>query len=88
MLSDYHYNTHTVLDLFKDGVKKYGNKVLLNHHNGTQWESFTWNQVDTMVKALASYFIDLGLKPGDVVSIYSENRPEWAIADLATLSIG
>ena len=87
MLSDYNYSTHTVLDIFYDGVKRYGDKPLLYRHNGKQWESLSWNQVDAKVKALASYFITLGIKAGDVISIYSENRPEWVIGDIATLSV-
>src|SRR3989442_15885414 len=31
---------------------------------------------------------DLGAKPGDRICFHSENRPEWAIADLAILSLG
>jgi long-subunit acyl-CoA synthetase (AMP-forming) len=32
--------------------------------------------------------IDIGLQKGDILSIYSQNRPEWVIADYATFSCG
>src|SRR5687767_13337608 len=30
----------------------------------------------------------MGIKPGDLIALLSENRPEWSIADLAILSLG
>jgi long-chain acyl-CoA synthetase len=39
-------------------------------------------------RALSLGLRDLGLRPGDRVSILSDSRPEWIIADLAVLSAG
>lgn len=38
--------------------------------------------------ALAGYFYQRGVRKGDRVAILSENRPEWAITDLATQLLG
>jgi len=37
---------------------------------------------------LAAGFLALGLRPGDRVGIWSPNREEWVITQLATASIG
>jgi len=52
------------------------------------WVDLSWNQVGAQVDALASYMIDIGLQKGDILSIYSQNRPEWVSADYATFSCG
>jgi len=88
MASQYDYEKNTVIDIFRDGVKKYGDRVLFRYHNGSTWEGISWNTIGDEVDCLASYLINEGIKPGDILSIYSENRPEWVTADIATLSIG
>jgi len=40
------------------------------------------------VFSFRDYLLRLGLKPGSKVAIYSENRPEWHIADFGTLLAG
>jgi len=61
---------------------------------------FLWQKVDGKYKArtyrqtmdevihLARALRDLGIGEGDRVVICSENRPEWAIADIAIMSLG
>ena len=47
-----------------------------------------WNEVSDAVRQLAGALVAAGVKPRDRVLISAENRPEWAIADLAIMSIG
>ena len=42
----------------------------------------------TTVQALSLGLIDLGVAPGDKVSILGNTRPEWTYADFAALSVG
>lgn len=53
-----------------------------------QWERISWETLERRVQALAGYLHQQGIRPGDRVAILSENRPEWAITDLATQLIG
>ncbi len=48
----------------------------------TTWEGF-WDQVEVAAHGLLA----LGIEVGDVVSIHSEDRPEWVILDMATVAI-
>ncbi|MCH8986064.1 MAG: AMP-binding protein, partial [Acidobacteria bacterium] len=51
------------------------------------WQERTWNQLWDEVLTAAHGLLDLGVAVGDVVSIHSEDRPEWIILDLATVAI-
>ncbi len=52
------------------------------------YEFISWRELEEMVLATASYLLELGVKPGDRIGIFSSNRPEWWVADLATLAVG
>lgn len=49
---------------------------------------WSWTRVRDEVDAFARALVGLGVEPGDRVLLVSENRPEWAIADLAIMSAG
>jgi long-chain acyl-CoA synthetase len=51
------------------------------------WQEITWAQLWEDVHAAAHGLLALGVKPGDRVSIHSEDRPEWVILDLATVAV-
>jgi long-chain acyl-CoA synthetase len=53
------------------------------YYNNVSTEEFA-----RRVKFLGLGLVDLGVESGDRIAILSENRLEWAIADLSTLSIG
>jgi len=52
------------------------------------WQSLSWSETARRVAALREALIGLGLQRCDRVLLVSENRPEWAIADLAIMAAG
>ncbi len=46
----------------------------------------TYAELGAQVRQLAARLIDRGLEPGDRVAIFSTNRPEWSLTDLACAS--
>jgi len=60
----------------------------LKFKNGEEWDSISYPKLSEIVKKVGANLMDQGIMPGDRVGIFSENRPEWTIADLAILSIG
>lgn len=48
----------------------------------------TYIQLQERVRALAASLKELGLRRGDKVTLFSDNRPEWLTLDLAILSLG
>ncbi len=73
---------------FFDIAATSGDKPLLFHKSHRQWANLNWNQVADAVRRLAAALVVAGVMPRDRVLISAENRPEWAIADLAVMSIG
>lgn len=52
------------------------------------WEERTWAELFEDVRAFGLGLRALGVEPGDRVAIHSEDRPEWLIAEYATIAIG
>ena len=65
-----------------------GDKPFLWAKRNDAWSSITWRQAAEHVRALGQGLIALGVKPGERLLLVSENRPEWALADLAVMSAG
>ncbi len=62
--------------------------LLYKRAAGGAWETLSWSDLSARIRVLAAHLVSSGLEKGDKVAILSENRPEWAIADLAVLSAG
>jgi len=52
------------------------------------WVSLSWTETAKRVRHLARGLNALGIQAGDRVALIAENRPEWAIADLAIMAAG
>ena len=52
------------------------------------WTDIPWDDLHERVHQLAGFLHARGVRAGDRVAILSENRPEWAVADLATQVLG
>ena len=48
----------------------------------------SWRDLLTEVDAFAAGLVELGVSRGDHVGLISENRAEWLVCDLATMSLG
>ena len=77
-------------EMFGKSVIRYcKNPCLGSRPDGNSDYSFmTYEEVDRHVKAVAGNLKEMGVEKGDKIAILSENRPEWAIFDLATLALG
>jgi long-subunit acyl-CoA synthetase (AMP-forming) len=52
------------------------------------WRTMTWRDYRDQVMAAARGLVSLGFQPGDGLVILAGNRPEWMIADLASIVAG
>lgn len=57
------------------------------HKAGDAWRDVTHREVESRVRAIAAALRELGIAAGDRVSILSETRLEWALADWACLAV-
>src|SRR5437016_10645887 len=53
-----------------------------------QWEAVSSEEFLRRVAGLSSALVELGVKPGDRVGLFSANRPEWHTADFAISGAG
>ena len=69
-------------------AKTVGDKPLFFRKINGSWSGLSWADVDRRIRQLAAVLVSAGVSPGDRVIVSAENRPEWAIADLAVMAIG
>ena len=80
----------TVSQLIRRLWKRYRGqeRPVLRHKPNDEWVDITWEEMEERVHALAGTLHEQGVRPGDRVALLSENRPEWAITDLAAQILG
>jgi long-chain acyl-CoA synthetase len=78
----------TLNDLFLVAVERFAAKpAALRFKREGRWHGITHTQLKERVVHASLGFRELGVGPGDRIAILSENRPEWAIADYASLLV-
>jgi len=82
------FNETSMGAIFQNRVAQYGDATLILWKNKDKWEEISWKKLNEMVRALGLFLINRGIKPGDKVALFSPNRYEWWVADLAILSVG
>jgi long-subunit acyl-CoA synthetase (AMP-forming) len=78
----------SVCELFQDQIRARGDRPALHTKIGGAWRAITWKQYGEAVRRMGGYLLSEGLEKGQRTAILSYNRPEWYIADLATLHGG
>ena len=80
-------NIKTLNEVFLAVVERNSDRVMQTRESGA-WTPISSAQLQAQVFATARQLQAWGIGKGDRVAILSENRPEWAIADFATLLLG
>ncbi|MBW1900949.1 MAG: long-chain fatty acid--CoA ligase [Deltaproteobacteria bacterium] len=82
------YDETSMAAVFLNQVEKYGERACVAFKEDGQYTDISWNRMGDMVRNLAAFLISMGIRKGDIVAIFSPNRYEWWVSDLAVLSIG
>lgn len=78
----------TLTELFQRAAAEHAQCAALQHKVDGEYRSITYAALAHRVMRFARGLAALGVEAGDRVAIIAENRPEWAVADLATLALG
>lgn len=78
----------TIYEYFHEVVQRSFNRVALKYKKDGSYRDITYGGLNRAVDEVATAMTELGIVKGDRVAIYSYNRPEWAMADLAILKLG
>ena len=76
----------TIGVVFDEAVARWSDKLaIVSCHQGIRW---SYQEYKEKVDALANGLVELGLKPGDRIGIWSQNNAEWAVTQFATAKAG
>ncbi len=80
----------TIPEMFRNITSKFlhSEKPVMLYKQDGEYRGLSYKELARRVELFACGLASLGFKRGDRVSIISENRPEWAIADLAAVFLG
>ncbi len=77
----------TLNDIFFAAVERNLDRIMLYRHAG-KWLPISSREFGVSVARTARALHSMGIRPGDRIALLSENRPEWPIADMASLLLG
>ncbi len=78
----------TVPALFWKKVGERGDSIAMREKDFGIWRSVTWAQYGDRARRVGVALRRLGMQRGDVVSVLSENVPEWIFTDMGVLGMG
>jgi long-chain acyl-CoA synthetase len=80
----------TIADLLPKAAEKYADKVAVKFKDAEsgEWRDVTFREVGEIVSEIGRGLIDLGIEPGDRVSLLCNTRAEWTYADFAISTTG
>jgi long-chain acyl-CoA synthetase len=78
----------TIADLLPRSVQAHADKAAVRFKRDGTWHDVTYAQLAQIVQEIGLGLIDLGVQPGERVSILANTRPEWTYADLGATSAG
>jgi len=83
-------NTHTLpLESFFDKANRLAEQnCFIQPIAGGDLVEFTWKEVETQVRTVATYLQSLGFEPGSRIALGSQNCAYWIMADLAIWMAG
>lgn len=77
----------TVAARVRNWAKKHPERVAMREKDFGIWVEITWADLWEEVLTAAHGLLALGVGQGEVVSVHSEDRPEWVIMDMAAVAI-
>ncbi|MCR1786044.1 AMP-binding protein [Nocardioides carbamazepini] len=79
--------TRTVVTRIRDRARSAPKGVAMREKRLGIWREITWADYWDTVLDVGHALLALGVRPGDRVSVQSENRPEWLFLDIATVAV-
>ena len=81
-------NSHMSV-LIHDLAKHYGDREMLVYQDfgGKEWKTLSWNQVSQTVKQVSNALLNLGVKVGENIGIFSQNSVQYLESDFGAWGI-
>ncbi|MCG6922963.1 MAG: AMP-binding protein [Acidobacteria bacterium] len=78
----------TVFDVFEATARAHAARPAMQRKRAGSWEPISWAEYRDAVRRAARGLVALGVGPGTGVTIMSFSRPEWYVANIATMAAG
>ena len=78
----------TIADLMVCAAEQFADRVAVRHKVDGDWRDVTYAEVGHVVREIGLGLIDIGIAPGERVSLLCNTRPEWTYCDFAITSAG
>src|SRR5919109_4151463 len=78
----------TIADLLPLAAERFADQAAQRFKEGDGWKDVSYAELGNVVREVSLGLVDLGLEPGDKVSILAHTRPEWTHACFGILTAG
>jgi long-chain acyl-CoA synthetase len=78
----------TIADLMACAAEQFADRVAGRHKVDGDWRDVTFAEVGDVVREIGLGLVDVGIAPGERVSLLCNTRPEWTYCDFAITSAG
>src|SRR3954454_19783075 len=78
----------TIADLLPLAAERFGDQPAQRFKDGDDWKDVSYAELGEIIREVSLGLVDLGLAPGDKVSILAHTRPEWTYACFGILTAG
>jgi long-chain acyl-CoA synthetase len=78
----------TIRELLENTVRARANSVALRFKAGTMWKTISYAELLQEVRVAAEVIARLGVRKGDRVALFCENRPWWVEVYLGIVGLG
>jgi long-chain acyl-CoA synthetase len=78
----------TIADLMGRAAERFGDRIAVRHKSADTWHEVTFAEAGEIVREIGLGLIDLGIEPGERVSILCTTRAEWTYCDFAISAAG
>ncbi|NOH81800.1 long-chain fatty acid--CoA ligase [Vibrio sp. RE86] len=76
-----------IVKRIRDQIAKSGDRIALKHKVGNIWNGISWKQFGQQVDSLSLALLAQGIRVQDKIGIFSNNMPQWTVADFAALQL-
>jgi long-chain acyl-CoA synthetase len=74
--------------MIESSCRRHRQEIAMRRKRNGAWQAISYADLGEQIRQVSCALIALGIQPGDMVGIFSQNCPEWAIADFGILGAG
>jgi long-chain acyl-CoA synthetase len=80
-------SSYHIVKRIREQVVAGQSKTALRYKQDSSWQDISWREFGDKLDAMSKALIATGIAPQDKVAIFSNNMPQWTIADVGALQV-